>query len=424
MKTEYLITFDEKDDLCSTISRFKNLLSAHSKIGFKDQNKIIYDSTEFHLSIQKGNLPDSSIYYELTVSCEDLNLIEKKKNLLREIRSICQKTSKRNIIILHDGIGEEYCNDAYPIIYKTENLMRKLIAKFMAISIGHDWSNESTPKEVLESVKTPNKHEKSNFLHEVDFIQLSNFLFKSYTKADAKQLIDSLKEKNENDSLTISELKKYIPSTNWEKYFSQKVNCSSEYIKTRWEKLYEYRCQIAHCRGLSYQDFEDLKKISNEVTEKIQTALDSITTVHLNEDDRDAIAENLSIQSNENAANFISKYNQVSALTKSLCEKTSADTDVYYKHPTNTTNIQMQSRYLMNAKGLITRDIVEKIKEAQLFRNKIVHKMGISEVSESELIEHIKNIEDVISFMYSINYENLCDLKGMDLRNGENNDES
>ena len=75
--------------------------------------------------------------------------------------------------------------------------MRKLISKFMAISIGYDWSDVSTPKEVLESVRTPAKQEKANLLHEVDFIQLSNFLFKQYTKADSKRFFNELKERDD-----------------------------------------------------------------------------------------------------------------------------------------------------------------------------------------------------------------------------------
>lgn len=75
----------------------------------------------------------------------------------------------------------------------------------MAISIGYDWSDASTPKEVLDSVRTEGKKEKSNFLHEVDFIQLSNFLFKKYTKADSNRFIDSLKEMTDDEAIKVGD---------------------------------------------------------------------------------------------------------------------------------------------------------------------------------------------------------------------------
>ncbi|MDM5121866.1 HEPN domain-containing protein [Aeromonas rivipollensis] len=259
MKSEYLITFDVQENLCTTVEKFRSLLVAHSSISFsKKEQSFSYNGIIFPYILAQGTLTDNSIYYDLTIECSDESQHEDYKSLLKEIRKVCTKTSGRNIIILHDGVGEEYCQKGYPIVYRTENLMRKLIAKFMAISIGYDWSDASTPKEVLDSVRTENKKEKTNFLHEVDFIQLSNFLFKKYTKADANRFIDSLKDKTDDELVRVGELKQYSPFTNWEKYFAKKVQCESEYLRTKWEKLYEYRCKIAHCRGISKLELAEL----------------------------------------------------------------------------------------------------------------------------------------------------------------------
>lgn len=419
MKSEYLITFDSKDGLCTSVEKFKSLLAAHTSISFGKKDKVSFSGKDFSYQLAQGNLTDGSLYYDLTLESTDQADQETYKDLLREVRRICTKTSGRQIIVLHDGVGEDYCQQGYPTLYKTENLMRKLIAKFMAISIGYDWSEASTPKEVLDSVRTGGKQEKSNFLHEVDFIQLSNFLFKRYTKADSTRFIDSLKEKTDDEVIKVGDLRQYSPFTNWEKYFAKKVNCDSEYLRSKWERLYDYRCKIAHCKGITKQELDDLIAISRDICEKIQAALDSIGDVHIEEKEREELAENFSGTANKNAAEFIAKYNKLTALAKVACELTSDENDVYGKHETNKTNIQMQSQYLYAAKGLIDRGATELIKRAQAFRNKLVHRVGIVEISESELIEEMASIDSVIDQLSSLDSEKLIRLKGIDLRNAQ-----
>jgi hypothetical protein len=417
LKSEYLITFDSKDELCTNVEKFKSLLAAHSSISFGKKDKVNFNGKDFSYQLAQGKLTDGSLYYDLTLESTDSTDQENYKDLLKEVRRICTKTSGRNIIVLHDGVGEEYCQQGYPIIYRTENLMRKLIAKFMAISIGYDWSDASTPKEVLDSVRTEGKKEKSNFLHEVDFIQLSNFLFKKYNKANAILFIDALKEKKDDEVVKVSDLRQFSAFTNWEKYFAKRVNCDSEYLRSRWERLYEYRCKIVHCKEINKQELDDLVTISGDICEKIQAALDSVGDVHIEETEREELAENFSGTANKNAAEFIAKYNKLTVLSKTVCELTSNENDIYSKHETNKTNIRMQSQYLCNSKGLIDKEMTELINRSQEFRNKLVHRVGIVEIGESELINEMASLDMVIDLLSSLNPENLAQLKGIDRRN-------
>ena len=421
VKSEYLITFDAKDGICTCVEKFKSLLSAHVSISFA-KKEIVYGGRSFPYQLAQGRLTDDSLYYDMTLEDSSPSDQEVYKELLREVRRICTRISGRNIIVLHDGVGEEYCQQGYPVIYKTENLMRKLIAKFMAISVGYDWSDASTPKEVLDSVRTDSKKEKSNFLHEVDFIQLSNFLFKRYTKADSSRFIDSLKEKPDDEVVKVGDLKQYSPFTNWEKYFAKNVKCDSEYLKSRWEKLYEYRCKIAHCKGLSKLELDDLVLICTEVSEKIQAALESIGDVHIEQAEREELAENLSGTASKSSAEFIAKYNKLASLTKHACELCSDGRDIYEKHATNKSNIRMQSSYLSNAKGVIGKEVVELIHKAQEFRNKVVHRVGIVDVGEAELIAEMDSIDSIIDVLSSLPPESLEKLKGVDLRSDQSSE--
>ncbi len=415
MKSEYLVTFDSNDRFCANVSDFKSLLSTHESISFV-RDKIAYLDKNYTYQLAQGTLTDGSIYYDLTIECPERPEIEKFSEFLREIRGICAKLSGRKIIILHDGIGEYYCQSGYPIIYKTENLMRKLIAKFMAISIGYNWSDAATPKEVLDSVRTDKKKEKTNFLHEIDFIQLSNFLFKSYTKSDASRFFDTIKGKDDAENITVKDLKQYAPFTNWEKYFSKKVNCESDYLKAKWERLYEYRCKIAHCKGISKQELDDLNVISKAICQKIQAALDAVGDLHIEETDREELAENLSGTASKESADFIGKYNKLSALVRSICEFSSSEDDIFNKHETNKTNIRMQSNYLWSTKGIITKKTANLINKAQKTRNTIVHKVGLVEINESYFDKEMEDIDALIETLSSLDRDGLLKKRGIDLR--------
>ena len=413
MKTEYLITFELNSKLCTDVKKFKALLSSHEDITFKDNN-LIFENISFPTIIAEGTLPDSSIYYDITIECNDKESNDIFSKLLREIRIICQNISGRNIIILHDGVGEEYCHQGYPIIFRTETLMRKLISKFMAISVGYDWKKSTTPEEVLKSMRIESKDNNVDYLQEVDFIQLSNFLFKKYNKNNINDFINSLKEISDDKTITIEDIKKYSPYTNWERYFAHIVNCESDFLTTRWKKLYDYRNKVAHCKGMTQDDFLDLKKISNEVIEKIESALNSINDIYIDEQDKEELAENLSSAANEKSAIFVAEYNKLSRLIQLICEVVSNDDDIYRKHKTNSTNIDMQSRYLYKNKNLITKEMSENIINARKFRNIVVHQVGISDIQESQLIEQIDNIDSIIDYLIMYGEDELKVYKGKD----------
>ena len=398
MKTEYLITFELNSRLCTDVKKFKALLSSHKDITFKDNN-LIFEKISFPTIIAEGVLPDSSIYYDITIECNNKEYIDIFSKLLREIRIICQNISRRNIIILHDGVGEEYCHQGYPIIFKTETLMRKLISKFMAINVGYDWKNSTTPKEVLESVKIKSKVDETNFLQELDFIQLSNFLFKKYTNHDFNDFIKNSSNEMPNKTITIEEIKKYSPNNNWEKYFAHIVKCESDFLIKRWEKLYDYRCKIAHCRGMKKNDFLELKKISDEVIEKIEPALNSINDIYIDDQDKEELAENLTSEVNKNFSIFISQYHKLLYLIASIFEAVSSKDNIIQKPKKNSINdIITHSDYLYN-KNLITKEMLDNIINARKLRNTVLHTARICDIIEIQLIDQIDNINSIIDHL-------------------------
>ncbi|MCU4443439.1 HEPN domain-containing protein [Acinetobacter pittii] len=416
MKTEYLITFDEKDLVCKNVKKFKQLLNTHDEINIQ-QNIIKYKNLDYPVTLATGKLTDGSIYYDLVIESNSNELVNDYSELLREIRKICQKISGRQIIILYDGLGEYYCNLSYPKVYKIENLMRKLISKFMAISVGYDWTNTTTPKEVTDSIKGDGKKEKTNILMEVDFIQLSKFLFTSYTtNTDSNSFIQSLKGKDNDETIKVIDLKKFVAYTNWERYFETKVQCDSNYIKSRWERLYDLRCKIAHCKGLTKTEYDELLQKTQEIEQKIESALASIDDIHIDELEREQLAENLTGSVNNNSEKFLEKYNNLQEIMRLICLKSSSSEDAYLKHETNRTNIKMQADYLYKAKCIISELVRNNIIELQIFRNKLVHNLGLVDMDPIEIHQRNIQLDKIIEELILINPEELEKLKSIDNR--------
>lgn len=126
------------------------------------------------------------------------------------------------------------------------------------------------------------------------------------------------------------------------------------------------------------------------------------------------MAENLSSAANEKSAIFVAEYNKLSRLIQLICEVVSNDDDIYRKHKTNSTNIDMQSRYLYKNKNLITKEMSENIINARKFRNIVVHQVGISDIQESQLIEQIDNIDSIIDYLIMYGEDELKVYKGKD----------
>ncbi|PWI32052.1 hypothetical protein DI392_17900 [Vibrio albus] len=172
-----------------------------------------------------------------------------------------------------DNCFDDYKGMAYVNGKYCENLMRKLYSKFTLIQLDPAWI-DSIPDEVRNSRKEVSNGD--NPLYDLDFITLNDVLFKETPLEDVTP--DVLKSIKSGD-IDKEDLGKYIPESNWERYFSELVECESKYLQTRWDKLYKLRNKIAHNKLFTKSDLENVKKITEEVKEKVDSALDNISTL-------------------------------------------------------------------------------------------------------------------------------------------------
>ena len=86
-------------------------------------------------------------------------------------------------------------------------------------------------------------NQNNGLLYRLDFIELSDFLFKEYPlKSDLSELKKYIKEKRD---IPFSLAENFVPKSNWDRYFKDIVSVEGAHLKKQWEKLYELRCKIA-----------------------------------------------------------------------------------------------------------------------------------------------------------------------------------
>ena len=174
LKLEYLIFVDNEGIKCNDEKSFNHFLQSNPEIEIKGK-KIKFKNVLIDYELSYGQIANSDqTYFHLIFNYDDIEKIDIYVGLLKAVKSVIHILTKTPQI-LYDGISIYYSNLAYPIISDIENVMRKLITKFMLTKVGVDWIKDRTPDDVKTSINGSNKD--LTYLHNVDFIQLKNFLF-------------------------------------------------------------------------------------------------------------------------------------------------------------------------------------------------------------------------------------------------------
>lgn len=317
-KVEYFITVDQKDVFCRDKSSFDNFLKSFDGIAVQD-NCIHYKSLEVDYELEIGNIAaDRQRYFHAILSIQEENCIGEFEKFLRILKTALFKISREEPKTLWDDIGFYYAHQAYPLIHEIENIMRKLITKFMLTAVGSSWFEKAVPQEVHQSIKTKKSRNSKKDIYETDFIQLANFLFKKYTTAGSTKIHEIITKASRTEDLSLDELKNCLPQSNWERYFTSIVDCESDYLRKKWEKLYERRNQIAHNKQMSKAEFEEIQKLVNEIKPKLQEAVSKLDKVTLRADQRKSIVENAVENVVENAVESLTEQQNLQTLQNLL----------------------------------------------------------------------------------------------------------
>lgn len=308
MKTEYIL-IKTSNDFCSNIEQFKNLLLSNSRITIEGSTiHLAKDSFTYSLNMQDvtWKKKHETVFYLAIETKPSANkkdndsvcaALEKFDEFLQRVNSECGNQFRINTI--WDDISIYYANKLYPQMIGIENLLRKVIYRFMIKIAGSAWFDMTVPVEVQEAIK---KTEAKNHIEDVvetdqlyyaDFIQLGAFFFQPYTARPFSQdIIKSIKkfvaENNINDH--ISELlESYEAKSNWDRYFAGKIPVDN--LDDKWRRLYRFRNYVAHAKKLRKKDYDESVGLIAELQKAFDSCLNHIDDVKLTESESEAVQE-------------------------------------------------------------------------------------------------------------------------------------
>ncbi len=300
MKVEYLIVTQQDDSFCDDETSFNNLLQANTQI-IIEHKKLLFTQNKKLLEVDYGLETDiiknkKQRYFHIKLTANDDSQIELFTLLIRTIKKIVERlNSNISVNSLWDGISRHYIIQAYPLINEVENVMRKLILKFMLVNVGMDWADERITSELKTKISTRAEQNnaktfREDALHNADFIQLSSILFDKKRDKDLNQLDSLLSKNKKGDTITFGELTKdFYPVSNWDRYFSKLIKYEGKLLEEKWKELSDLRNKIAHNKNFSKAELETVKKLHNEIIAKLNEAITELDKVELDEQQKQKI---------------------------------------------------------------------------------------------------------------------------------------
>ncbi len=389
MVIEYLAVIEEQAShalfkMCDSPRVFSELIQKSEKnINIADGVLTLDGRDRFDFTVVMGEVEGKSQrYFHITISAHQ----EGEEGVTRLVacnRAIRKAMSKNEIQpdTLWSDVSLHYAHKAYPLVHRIENLMRKLITYFMLTKVGKEWVMEATPDAIKDRIESRGRSSLyMDMLHETDFIHLADILFKPYAASTPEELIHLLQAENDLSLLTKDEIAAFIPKSNWDRYFSEIVECEAAFLEKRWKRLYELRIKVAHNLALGKSDFEELVDLVEGVESFIQKAIDRLDRVHVPEDDKDQIAENIVASISAKYGEFILVWKSIDSTITQLV-KQSLPKDLR----SSSRPISLRDRLgLLDLQNTLHEEELGQILKLSDVRNRVVHDANV-ELTEAEL---------------------------------------
>ncbi|EGQ7655181.1 hypothetical protein EM59_022860 [Vibrio parahaemolyticus] len=363
---EYLVLADVNKTQCKTISALKSLLQADSNVSI-DRNQITYKKHTAEIKIKAGKNDDKShLYFNIRLVCKLESELSEFSLMLKSIRKSLAFVAKTTYVVW-DDLSLYYSNQAYPKLFEIENLMRLLITKFMLTKVGLGWTKERVPTDVQQSINSNNTD--ANYLHNVDFIQLKNFLFSENYPNHKESLIKKLKSAKDFTEIELNDIKSLVPESNWEKFFQPLVGCEADFLKKRWDQLYELRCKVAHNKDFNKANLDDVSKLTQELKPILEKALSSLESITITEEEKDNVFENVLTFYDVQFGKYMARIQRLERVLTVYLHFVGVEVKAQPHKGSTLLELQRQ----ISSIGLFTEEQLNIINTARRVRNKITH---------------------------------------------------
>lgn len=393
---EYLIIVDKETaeafyHLCDRSQEFNKLLQTDPEI-IIEKNVLKYKKTlavSYDIKTNKIEGKHQRFFHIKLMFDDEESNIDEYSRLLKAIRGIVHRNGGQPET-LWDDISRYYSGRAYPIIHDIENIMRHLITYFMLTTIGKEWVTETSPSIVKEAIDKSKRKQYLDVLYQVDFIHLGDFLFKPYSIKEQTKLLEQISSASKLEDLDLAELKSYIGRSNWQRFFSKIVECNDAYLDKRWKQLYELRCVIAHNALFSKSDYEKTVQLVDEVSIHLRKAIDNLNKIHVPNDNKEQIAEEIVSTIDKNYGEFIRRWRYLEETLSNYYSSVGLAPEGERRFLSPTRTLQM-----LREKDIINDELVTEGKDLIQFRHRLIHGAG-SPPSYQEVTSYLLRLDEFI----------------------------
>ncbi|MBX8530343.1 hypothetical protein K5D32_11750 [Pseudomonas cichorii] len=298
MKIEFLILISGDETFCNSKRSLLDFLKvdslltvANSRIGLKKTPRGKEEvSAKIHIETSEVKSSNER-YFLVAIECENTELIDQFSELGERLKTNARRISPGATMVnmLWDGVGSYYAEMSYPIINEVENLMRRLIAKFMLITVGMNWSKDSIHPDLFKKIEQFDDGDPYlNELHKLDFIHLSQVLFEKKRDIGVEEL-DRILSATKFEEGDREKILKYIPRSNWDKYFSTLIDEKDHSLERKWAMLYKLRNKVAHNRVVTREEYETVQGLASKIKSIIERAILKLGEISIEEDERESI---------------------------------------------------------------------------------------------------------------------------------------
>lgn len=206
-------------------------------------------------------------------------------------------------IISYDYISEYYCNKLFPYLNEFERKLRKILFNIYTLNFNLEYYSATTSEEFQKGLKQKSSITNNNSnskqdcyiklgFYSLDYSDIDKLLFtKSVTEKEEQKLQSFLIENKDLTKLSDYEIRQTfrlcISKTDWERFFGDK-NFDDNFQQTL-NDIRNFRNNIAHCKFISKEQYENCIKILKKTTKSLDFAI-KIT------EEKDFINKNLELQ--------------------------------------------------------------------------------------------------------------------------------